>query len=119
MNYQKPEGENISPSSFDVDDLSVEGGRFELEVYPIPVVAMSRELNPEMKRLERPAITTTFGVTLYEYAEDEEMWVFIGNDEQSLEVTPESARRIHRELGAILSRVDEQGIHASAPSGMS
>jgi hypothetical protein len=86
----------------------VPGDRYELEVYPIPVVALTRQRTHKSHLAERTSTAETFGATLYSYAEEDETWAFLGNDSQQLEISIESARRLQRGLRGLLSFYDAQ-----------
>jgi len=86
-----------------VDDISVPGDRYEFEIYPIPVIALAQRQAQQGHNAKRTITAESFGATLYRYAEDEETWIFLGRDTQQLEISLESARRLQRALGVLLS----------------
>ena len=85
------------------DEPHPEDRRCESEVVPVPTVMLFRFRSQVTGRIEQVADVADFSIVATQWAGDAEVWVRIGGDAQRIEVTLESARRLHRTLGVFLA----------------
>lgn len=70
----------------------------------VPVITMNRHRPAEPGReLLRVVEASEFDVTRHRFVGDAETWVSVGDDQQHIELTLESARRLHIALGRVLA----------------
>jgi len=69
----------------------------------VPVIRLDRRLGET--EVERVMDASEFMLGAYQYLDDSEVWVFVGDDEQHIEVSLESARRVHAALTRLLERL--------------
>lgn len=87
----------------DVSSDQIHQGRLD----SVPVVALNRSF-PKGGAFSRSVEATEAVVFAYQYVDDTEMWIAIVEEEsqqQCLEISLESARRLHRCLTALLNLV--------------
>lgn len=69
----------------------------------VPVTTLVRHVSADHpSTIERDAAATDFTVELSRYVGDQDIWLFVGDEGEGIEVSLESARRLHRAMDEVL-----------------
>ncbi len=79
--------------------------RHESEYVIVPVIQQTTRWRGDARDPLRTVTPTELNVVVFRDVGDDETWVAVANDAQHLEISVESARRLHRALGEALTHV--------------
>ncbi|QRY40585.1 hypothetical protein JVX92_14080 [Microbacterium hominis] len=108
MTTERPESTAEACPPWCVEDHALhdlpDDRRHQSEPRWMPVTTLRRRFLPGGE-LRRDAISEETCILAVRYLADRETWVAIATETRQIELTPESAARLHAELGALLARL--------------